>query len=328
MAQKALFFMDSMRLTQKANVGSHVGSLATDWGGASPAVDPTRAPFDGTVIRVRTGAGSHETYFQSSAPVQYADGTVDYLMMTIMHDDILDVYEGQHLLRGEKLGDEGGYYCGKPYSLASHAHVELSRGRYTKSTARQTANAQGVYCSPHQVAIEDALYIPADCTVLYNGGLAWRKTDDCLSRDTIKPFSGETCIVQIGVASSGDVALLRKFAEDLALGFSAQDADGGQLVLIGPASSGDQIACIRIGRTLGFEPVQYGVNQDKQYRVEITADIGLRVRTGANLESTQISSVHAGERYDVLDAKNGWVFIDITGDGAGGWVCADYVREV
>lgn len=330
MAQKALFFMDSMRLTQAAGVGSHKGSLATDWGGASPAtVDPTRAPFDGTVIRIRTdGGNSHETYFQSDAPVQYANGVVDYLMMTIMHDDVLDVCEDQHLKRGEKLGDEGGFYRGKAYQLANHAHVEFSRGKYTKATARQTANRQGVYCSPNQVAIEDALYIPADCTVLNGGGLNWRKTEERLSGESIRPFSGETCIVEIGVASSGDVVLLRKFAEELGLGFSAQAVEGGELVLIGPASAGDQIACIAKGRELGFEPKQYGAKTDKQGRVEITADIGLRVRTGANLESTQINSVHAGEQYDVLDEQNGWVFIDLTGDGAGGWVCADYVREV
>ena len=83
-----------------------------DWGGASPlTVDPTYAPFDGTIIRIRTdGKNSHETYFQSDEPVQYANGVVDYLMMTIMHDDVIDVKEGQKLKRGEKLGDEGGWY--------------------------------------------------------------------------------------------------------------------------------------------------------------------------------------------------------------------------
>lgn len=330
MAQKALFFMDSMRLTQAANVGSHKGSLATDWGGASPlTVDPTYAPFDGTIIRIRTdGKNSHETYFQSDEPVQYANGVVDYLMMTIMHDDMIDVKEGQQLKRGEKLGDEGGFYRGAAYQLANHVHVEFSRGKYTKATARQTANSQGVYCSPHQVAIEDALFVPADCTVLSGGGLNWRYTDECLTEESIKPFSGEDVVVQIGVASSGDVHLLRQFADGLQLGFSATPAENGELVLIGPASSGDQIACIRIGRKLGFDPVQYGTSTDKQGRVEITADIGLRVRTGANLQSTQINSVHAGEQYNVLDEQNGWFFIDLTGEGAGGWVCADYVKEV
>ena len=110
-----------------------------------------------------------KTYFQSDAPVQFANGVVDYLMMTIMHDGVIDVKEGQQLKRGEKLGDEGGFIAAQPISYEP-SHVEFSRGKYTKATARQTANSQGVYCSPNQVAIEDALFVPADCTVLSAAG--------------------------------------------------------------------------------------------------------------------------------------------------------------
>lgn len=169
--ERARFPMEFLRVTQGPNVGSHVGSRAMDFGGRDTGCDAVYAPFTGRVARVRTDS-SHETYFESLEPVEFADGTVDYMTVTLMHDNVLDVRTGQVLHQGEKIGDEGGFGGGRPNRFGAHLHLEVSRGR---NIAYQVRNAQGTYCTPQQVDIWSALWLGTDVQVLDGAGYSWKR---------------------------------------------------------------------------------------------------------------------------------------------------------
>ena len=142
-----------------------------DFGGKDTGCDAVYAPFTGRVARVRTDS-SHETYFESLEPVEFADGTVDYMTVTLMHDNVLDVRAGQVLHQGEKIGDEGGFGGGRPGRFGAHLHLEVSRGR---NIAYQVRNAQGTYCTPQQVDVWSALWLGTDVQVLDGGGRPWKR---------------------------------------------------------------------------------------------------------------------------------------------------------
>ena len=169
--ERARFPMEFLRVTQGSNTGSHAGSKAMDFGGKDTGCDAVYAPFTGRVVRVRTDS-SHEIYFESLEPVEFADGTVDYMTVTLMHDNVLDVRAGQVLHQGEKIGDEGGFGSGRPGRFGAHLHLEASRGR---SIAYQVRNAQGTYCTPQQVDVWAALWLGMDVQMLDGGGCPWKR---------------------------------------------------------------------------------------------------------------------------------------------------------
>ena len=169
--ERARFPMEFLRVTQGPNTGSHAGSKAMDFGGKDTGCDVVYAPFTGRVARVRTNS-SHETYFESLEPVEFADGTVDYMTVTLMHDNVFDVRTGQVRHQGEKIGDEGGFGGGRPNRFGAHLHLEVSRGR---NIAYQVRNAQGTYCTPQQVDIWSALWLGTDVQVLDGAGYSWKR---------------------------------------------------------------------------------------------------------------------------------------------------------
>ncbi|MFR8462802.1 MAG: M23 family metallopeptidase [Ruthenibacterium lactatiformans] len=169
--ERARFPMEFLRVTQGPNVGSHAGSKAMDFGGKDTGKDPIYAPFTGKFVRVRKDS-SHESYLESLEPVEFANGVVDYMTLTFMHDDVLDVKTGQIVRQGEKIGDEGGFGGGRPNRFGAHLHIEASRGR---NIAYQVQNGAGTYCTPNQVNIWDALWVGGDVQILKDGGYSWKR---------------------------------------------------------------------------------------------------------------------------------------------------------
>lgn len=193
--ERARFPMEFLRVTQGPNVGSHVGSRAMDFGGRDTGCDAVYAPFTGRVARVRTDS-SHETYFESMEPVEFADGTVDYMTVTLMHDNVLDVRAGQVLHQGEKIGDEGGFGSGRPGRFGAHLHLEVSRGR---GIAYQVRNAQGTYCTPQQVDVWSALWLGMDVQVLDGGGCPWKRDIKAIIEKQWKTAATQAGAVALGV---------------------------------------------------------------------------------------------------------------------------------
>lgn len=147
------------------------GSLIKEHGGQSYYDDP-----NGKYTDPVTGKKQSLSLINKRAEEgdwgEFANGVVDYMTLTFMHDDVLDVKTGQIVRQGEKIGDEGGFGGGRPNRFGAHLHIEASRGR---NIAYQVQNGAGTYCTPNQVNIWDALWVGGDVQILKDGGYSWKR---------------------------------------------------------------------------------------------------------------------------------------------------------
>ncbi|MDR1409095.1 MAG: hypothetical protein LBJ12_02240 [Oscillospiraceae bacterium] len=93
--QKAIFPMQYLNISQGVNGQySHQGDCAIDITGKDTGIDNFFAPFTGTIKRIY---GDYNTvWFQSNEPVQYANGTIDYMTIMVIHDNnISDLWVGK-----------------------------------------------------------------------------------------------------------------------------------------------------------------------------------------------------------------------------------------
>lgn len=166
--QKAMYIMEYLNISQGMYGSfSHQGSKAIDMCGKDGGKDPAYAPFDGHVVKVSTGSAS--MFFQSNAPVLYADGTVDFMTIQVIHDDNVGrFYVGQSFSQGEHFFNEG---C-SGNATGNHIHLECAKGTFQG----QYQNSEGVWCLKNQINPYDALYL-YESTIIINGyNYNWRRT--------------------------------------------------------------------------------------------------------------------------------------------------------
>lgn len=123
--EKAWFPAPVMRLTQIAYESySHKNINAIDIAPGGRVF----APFTGKVVYKNARWGY--VLLQSVDKVHYADGTVDYMTVGLMHDsDISDLYEGQIIQQGQAFYDAGGMGAGNPNAYAKHVEIGVFKGR-------------------------------------------------------------------------------------------------------------------------------------------------------------------------------------------------------
>lgn len=86
------------------------------------------APFTGKIVYKNARWGY--VLLQSVNKVYYADGTLDYMTIGLMHDsDISDLYEGQIIPQGQAFYDAGGMGAGNPNAYAKHVEVGVFKGQ-------------------------------------------------------------------------------------------------------------------------------------------------------------------------------------------------------
>ena len=125
MTEKALFPMKTMRITQGMfSNSSHKKSLAIDNGGSDYGIDKVFAPFSGTVTRIRNKF--NEMWITSDAPVEWADGTVDFMTCLFIHADNIPIANGAHFKQGDWIYNEGS----KGHVTGAHLHLEVARGKF------------------------------------------------------------------------------------------------------------------------------------------------------------------------------------------------------
>ena len=155
----ALYPAESLVVTQGAYEDySHGEQNAVD---LHPAENVMAAPFSGQIVRIDPGeAHCNAVWIESRAPVRFADGTVDWITVSFLHDDdVTDLAVGQELSQGERFYDCG--CCG--VSTGAHVHVAVYRGRYRDSMKLGSGD----------VRIEDALWLCDTVTIIEDGGLRW-----------------------------------------------------------------------------------------------------------------------------------------------------------
>lgn len=157
--EKAWFPAPVMRLTQLAYESySHGNSNVIDIAPGGRVF----APFTGKIVYKNANWGY--VMFQSLDKVQYADGTVDYLTIGLMHDsDISDLYVGQIIQQGQTFYDAGGMGAGNPNAYAKHVEIGLFRGRVNSPPNPSKLCNGNVYAY-------NALFINSSKTSIVNKG--------------------------------------------------------------------------------------------------------------------------------------------------------------
>lgn len=168
MPEKALFPMQTLRVTQGYYTNySHKQSYALDLGGKDGGSDPVYAPFSGTIKRIRSTNG--EMWLESDAPVEWADGTVDYMTVLFIHANSIPVSVNQHVIQGQHIYNEGN----KGNVTGIHLHIECARGKFQApygyyntgvkwSSGGATYDVWEIY---NQVKVHDALFVGDDVTI-------------------------------------------------------------------------------------------------------------------------------------------------------------------
>ena len=175
--QPAMWFMDVVKFTQEPGGGySHKGTLNFDVVGVHNS--NIKAPFDCKVVAIyKSWAEGNTVVIESLAPVQYADGTVDYMCMSFAHDnDVSNLWVGKTIAQGEVFYQTGNY--GNVTGV--HAHVSCIRGTYQKDIwKRQPPNNN--CASPNSICPTKALFLPEGIAIYETKGLMFQtyKTHTC-----------------------------------------------------------------------------------------------------------------------------------------------------
>lgn len=155
----AIFCCHSLVVTQGAfDEYSHMEQNALD---IQPTEGRAFAPFTGRVVAIQEGeATCNAVWFESAAPVRYADGTYDYMTVCFLHDDdVSDLAVGMGFQQGDWLYDSGN----TGNSSGAHIHVAVYRGRYSPT----------MHLGSGDVFAEDAFFLMDDVYVRDDYGLDW-----------------------------------------------------------------------------------------------------------------------------------------------------------
>ena len=82
--EKPIYPLRNMRITQRYGKGTHVNSFAIDDAGKDTGIEDVYAPFTGTIKKIYP-QDANEVWLESDNPVEYPDGTIDYMTILFAH---------------------------------------------------------------------------------------------------------------------------------------------------------------------------------------------------------------------------------------------------
>lgn len=175
--EKPLYPSPYMRITQGYGIGSHRDSYAIDDAGSDSGIDYITAPFTGTIRKIYT-IDANEVWLESNEPVEYPDGTVDYMTVLFAHDnDVSNLYVGKVIKRGERFYEEGT----KGLASGNHCHIECGKGRFAGSGWVQ--NSAGYWSILNRKKPEECFWIDKSIRVLNNYGYMFKMIEEVVPDD-------------------------------------------------------------------------------------------------------------------------------------------------
>ena len=192
--EKPLYPSPYIRITQGYMTGTHLNSYAIDDAGSDSGIDYINAPFTGVIRKIYSG-DANEVWLESSEPVIYPDGTVDYMTMMFAHDnDVSNLFVGKVINRGERFYEEGT----KGNASGNHVHMECGRGKFTGSGWHQ--NSAGYWSSNNGKNPTECLWIDDSITILNDNGYTFKRIEPEVSVPDIPiediPVEDDTPVVE------------------------------------------------------------------------------------------------------------------------------------
>ncbi|MEG0314120.1 MAG: hypothetical protein RR646_02535 [Erysipelotrichaceae bacterium] len=168
--QNILMPMEVTGISQADNEGTHLGTYAVDLTGADCGKSNAYAPVDVECVAMDTKNGN-AVWWQSIAPVRFANGAIDYAVFMLIHDnDMTGIHIGIKYDQGTQIGTEGT----AGYATGNHIHFEVAKGKFSHMYDK---NIQGTYHLPNNMAVEEACFID-DTKMLNYNNWAWKYTKD------------------------------------------------------------------------------------------------------------------------------------------------------
>lgn len=169
--EKPIYPLKNMRITQGYQEGTHIDSFAIDDAGKNTDIEDIYAPFTGTIKKIYI-EDANEVWLESDNPVEYPDGTIDYMTIMFAHsNDISNLYVGKKIKQKEAFYKEG--TAGN--ATGNHCHIECARGKFQEPG--WVENNQGYYIIINRKKPEDCLWIE-ETNVIDNHGYQFQKISD------------------------------------------------------------------------------------------------------------------------------------------------------
>ena len=179
--EKPLYPSKYMRITQKYQVGTHVDSYAIDEASKDQGISLISAPFTGIIKKIYS-ADANEVWLESNDPVEYPDGTIDYMTILFAHaNDVSNLFVGKKINQGENFYSEGT----KGQATGNHCHIECGKGKFTGTG--WIKNTNGSYSINNKKKPEECLWIDDTIQVINNQGINFKKIKTIEQPEEIKP---------------------------------------------------------------------------------------------------------------------------------------------
>ena len=167
--EKPIFPSEYMRITQGYNIGTHKDSYAFDNAGIDSGISELYAPFTGIIKKIYPN-DANEVWLESIEPVEYPDGTIDYMTIMFAHDnDISNLFVGKRINQYETFYHEGT----KGNVTGNHCHIECGKGKYTGTGWHK--NNSGYWSINNGKKPEDCLWINDNIKVINNNNYNFKK---------------------------------------------------------------------------------------------------------------------------------------------------------
>lgn len=161
--------MENFKCTQGDFEGNHP-YYACDMAGKDAGRELAYLPFSAVCKAVDSTQNGNAVCWESLSPVRFADGTIDYCVVMVIHDnDLSGIAPGVVYPQGHQMAQEGT----AGFATGNHLHMEFAKGRFTAMYAK---NDKGYYL-PNGQPIENCCF--SDGTVFINSAnWNWKLTND------------------------------------------------------------------------------------------------------------------------------------------------------
>lgn len=170
--EKPIYPLKNLRITQGYQEGTHRNSYAIDNAGLNNEIEDVYAPFSGTIKKIYE-EDANEVWLESDNPVEYPDGTIDYMTVLFAHDnDISDLYVGKKVAQGEIFYQEGT----KGNAIGNHCHIECGKGKFIKPG--WIKNENGYYVIINGKKPEECFWLKKDTNIIDDYGYTFQTLED------------------------------------------------------------------------------------------------------------------------------------------------------
>ena len=177
--EKPLYPSKYMRITQGYNINTHIDSYAIDEAGIDSNISTLHAPFTGIIKKIYP-QDANEVWLESIAPVEYPDGTIDYMTILFAHsNDISNLFVGQKINRDQPFYAEGT----KGMATGNHCHIECGKGKFTGTGWHKNNN--GNYTINNSKKPEECLWIDNSISIINSNNLEFKRITENSQEETL-----------------------------------------------------------------------------------------------------------------------------------------------